>query len=220
MLDWSKIDTVLLDMDGTLLDLHFDNYFWLEYVPQVYSQTNDMPHNEAISFLHKRFAQEQGTMSWYCLDYWTQELQLDIAGLKRDVEAKIAIRPHVEHFLQALKDQQKQVVLVTNAHRDSLDLKMEKTQLERYFDKMISSHDYGVPKEQVTLWEVLRADCHFEPDSTLLIDDTESVLRAAENFGIAHLLTIYQPDSQRPVREGLSFPAIHHFDEIMPGDRA
>ncbi|HBT55971.1 MAG TPA: haloacid dehalogenase, partial [Pseudomonas sp.] len=33
MLNWNAIDTVLLDMDGTLLDLHFDNHFWLEHMP-------------------------------------------------------------------------------------------------------------------------------------------------------------------------------------------
>ena len=26
MINWQQIDTVFLDMDGTLLDLHFDNY--------------------------------------------------------------------------------------------------------------------------------------------------------------------------------------------------
>ena len=33
MLNWSKIDTVLLDMDGTLLDLHYDSHFWLNVIP-------------------------------------------------------------------------------------------------------------------------------------------------------------------------------------------
>jgi putative hydrolase of the HAD superfamily len=219
MLNWSEIKTVLLDMDGTLLDLHFDNFFWLEYLPQVYSSTFDITHADAIDYLHKRFADEQGTMSWYCLDYWTEQLQIDIAGLKKDVEVKIAIRPFVEPFLQALKQQGKQIILVTNAHRDSLNLKMQRTQLQDYFDVMVSSHDYGVPKEQQTLWEALQADYHFELEHTLLIDDTETVLASAENFGIRHLLTINQPDLQKPPRVGLKYPAISHFDEIMPCDR-
>ncbi|MCP4043692.1 MAG: haloacid dehalogenase, partial [Gammaproteobacteria bacterium] len=33
VINWNSIHTVLLDMDGTLLDLHFDNQFWLEHVP-------------------------------------------------------------------------------------------------------------------------------------------------------------------------------------------
>lgn len=216
MIQWSGINTVLLDMDGTLLDLHFDNFFWMEYLPEVYSAANAVELEDARLYLHDRFEREQGTMSWYCLDYWTNELQLDIAGLKRDVEGRIAVRPFVEEFLTGLRQAGKHVLLVTNAHRDSLELKMQRTCLQGYFDAMVSSHDYGVPKEQPTLWESLHADFHFEPEHTLLIDDTESVLAAAENFGIRHLLTIRQPDLKKPAREHLRYPAIDHFDEILP----
>jgi len=38
MLNWSEISTVLLDMDGTILDLHFDTHFWLEHLPMRYSE--------------------------------------------------------------------------------------------------------------------------------------------------------------------------------------
>ena len=41
--DWRAIDTVLLDMDGTLLDLRFDNYFWLELVPRKYGAMAMLP---------------------------------------------------------------------------------------------------------------------------------------------------------------------------------
>ena len=216
MITWSEIETVLLDMDGTLLDLHFDNYFWMEYLPKIYSETKTVELETAIDYLHGRFEREQGTMSWYCLDYWTEELQLDIAALKKNVESKIAVRPFVEEFLSALARQGKQVILVTNAHRGSLNLKMERTRLQEYFDAMVSSHDYGVPKEQTTLWEALHADFHFEPSKTLLIDDNETVLVAAESFGVGHLVTVIQPDLQKPPRQALRYPAITHFDDIMP----
>ena len=32
------VDTVLLDMDGTLLDLAFDNYFWQKLVPETWGR--------------------------------------------------------------------------------------------------------------------------------------------------------------------------------------
>ena len=33
-----NVDLVLLDMDGTLLDLHYDSHFWLDYVPHAICQ--------------------------------------------------------------------------------------------------------------------------------------------------------------------------------------
>ena len=101
MIDWDSIDTVLLDMDGTLLDLHFDNYFWTEHLPDIYSRKH----------------------------------QLD---------------------------------------------------------------------ETITI-EALQAQL-----------DIETIVHAAAQFGIAHLLMLLQPDRQRQLRVDTHFPGIHHFDEIMP----
>ena len=219
-IDWQAIDTLLLDMDGTLLDLHFDNYFWLHYLPQAYSEAFSLHPDEAKTYIYQLSDNKKSTLDWYCLDHWSDELQMDIAALKHDVQAKIALRPFVEEFLQAQKRLGKQILLVTNAHRASLDLKMLITRLEHYFDAMISTHDYGVPKEHMTLWESLHADYHFNPARTLLIDDSEAILDCAADYGIAHLLTITQPDSQSPPRQGLKYPAFLHFDEIMPHDRS
>ena len=215
---WSDIDTVLLDMDGTLLDLHFDNYFWLTHLPQVFSQKYSVDYDDAMKDLHQRFNNKRGSMDWYCLDFWTEQLQMDVVNLKHDVKDKIAIRPFVETFLLFLRAQGKHIVLLTNAHRDSLDLKMQETDLAGFFDQIISTHDYGLPKENLALWSALQADCHFDPQRTLLIDDTETVLDSAKSYGIKHLLTLLQPDSQNPERDGLQYPSIHHFDEIMPRD--
>lgn len=218
MINWTQIDTVLLDMDGTLLDLHFDNYFWMEHIPKVYSTTFDIPHADAVVQLHQQFDEMRGSMEWYCLDYWSERLNLNIIQLKHDLHEKIVIRPHTENFLKALQGLNKQVLLVTNAHRGSLELKMLKTELDRYFDGIISTHDYGMPKEEQGLWKALQNDHHFTPATTLLIDDTEAVLASAELYGIKHLITLKQPDSQAEIREDLKYPAILHFDEIMPNE--
>ena len=41
-LPWPEIHTVLLDMDGTLLDLRFDNHFWRELVPERYAERHGL----------------------------------------------------------------------------------------------------------------------------------------------------------------------------------
>ena len=54
MIDWQQIDTVFLDMDGTLLDLNFDNHFWLKHVPLRYSERYQLPLAEAQAEIERR----------------------------------------------------------------------------------------------------------------------------------------------------------------------
>lgn len=216
MLDWNAIDTVLLDMDGTLLDLHFDSYFWLQHLPARYAAIHGVAPDLARQQLLERIMKEQGSLNWYCVDYWSRELQVDIAALKHEVADKVAFRPQVQDFLHALRKAGKRAVIVTNAHRKSLGLKLERTGLDRYVDHIICSHDYGLPKEQPEFWRLLQDDEPFDPARTLLIDDSLPVLRSAERFGIGYLLSIAQPDSQQPPREETEFRAVHHFQDLGP----
>ena len=219
MLDWTLIETVLLDMDGTLLDLNFDNHFWQEFVPQRFADLHQLSLVEAKSQLQPRFKRMEGRLEWYCLDYWSEELQLNIAGLKQELAGMIAVHPHVTEFLDAVRGSGRRLLLVTNAHRDSLSLKMEKTCLHQFFDDIVSSHDYGMAKEQQGFWQTLQSKHIFEKNSTLLVDDSLSVLHSAQVFGIAHLISISKPDSQTPVRQITAFPAVEDFRALMPGLR-
>jgi putative hydrolase of the HAD superfamily len=216
MINWQQIDTVMLDMDGTLLDLHFDNYFWLQYLPKRYADIHQQDEDSARQQLSDRFEREKGTLNFYCLDYWSDQLQLDIIALKREIQHMISIRPFVLEFLQRLQASNKHTLLVTNAHRNSLDIKMAHTGIEALFDDVVVSHDFNAAKEQGEFWQQLQALHPFNPATTLLIDDTASVLHSARQFGIQHLLTLLQPDSKQAKRERTEFPGILHFDEIMP----
>jgi HAD superfamily hydrolase (TIGR01509 family) len=216
--NWTEVDTVLLDMDGTLLDLHFDNYFWLQHLPRRYAEIHQLPDAEVSDLLVNRFTAEQGSLQWYCTDYWSQQLGLDIVELKREVEHLIASRPFMTEFLQALQTSHRRAILVTNAHRDSMAIKMDKIDFKPLLDEIVVSHDYQRPKEDPEFWQQLMREHPFDPDRTLLIDDTETVLNAAQAFGIGHLLSLSQPDSKGPIRDSMAFPMIHHFDEILPMD--
>jgi len=217
MINWSTIDTVLLDMDGTLLDLHFDNHFWLEHLPLRYAQHVGRPLELVHTELMTRIDREQGTLNWYCLDYWTRELGMDIRQLKEEVQHLISFRPQVQDFLAELKHSHQRLILVTNAHRKSLSLKLSLTGLDQYFDQVISSHDFGMPKEDVLFWEALQQVEPFDKSRTLLIDDSASVLRSAHRYGIGHLLTILQPDSRKAPRPESEFPGLLEFAQIRLG---
>lgn len=215
-LAWSAIDTVLLDMDGTLLDLHFDNHFWLEHVPQRYAEHHGISRAMADLELQPLFLQHAGTLNWYCTDFWTQELGLSIREIKREVAHLIALRPDADTFLAALRQAGKRVALITNAHRDSLTLKLERVELAPWFDRLISSHDYGCPKEDPQFWQALQADFGFDPARALFIDDSLPILRAARRFGVAHLLAVRRPDSRKPDKDTEEFAAVDDYRDLLP----
>jgi len=217
VIDWNKIQYVLLDMDGTLLDLHFDNHFWQELVPRRYAADRGLDVVTTKRLLAPVFRRNEGTLNWYCLDFWTRELNIDIAILKQDIAHLIAVHPHVIEFLDALRAAAKRSVLVTNAHPRSLALKLERTRLGTHLDAIVSAHDIGHPKEEPAFWRQLQHHQPFVAESTLLIDDNLHVLRAARDFGIRHLLAVHQPDTRRPPRETAEFAALRDFSDILPG---
>ncbi len=216
MVNWDQIDTVLLDMDGTLLDLHFDNYFWREHVPQRYAEKHDLGLEDAKSTLFPIFRNKEGTIDWYCVDYWSDTLALDIEMLKKEVEHLIAVHPYVINFLDRLREINKSVALVTNAHQKSLMLKLNRTALHNHIEHIICSHDFGLPKEDRDFWPRLQQRISYDKARTLLIDDSLSVLRSAKDYGIASLLAVYHPDSKDERRDVGEFEAIEDFDQIMP----
>lgn len=213
-LPWARIDTVLLDMDGTLLDLHFDNHFWMHYLPTRYAEQRGVSPEQAKAHLVALFAAQQGQLNWYCLDYWTQELQLPIAAIKREVAHLISLKPGVQQFLEALQGAGKRVALITNAHPDSLSLKLERVNLAPWFERLISAHQYGMPKEHPGFWQALQQDFGFEPARSLFIDDNLPILRCARDYGVAHLLAVRRPDSQQGEKDTAEFAAVSDYQAL------
>lgn len=215
-LPWSAIETVLLDMDGTLLDLHYDNHFWQVHVPARYAEKHGLDPAEAHAECFRRYNATAGTLQWYCVDYWSEQLELDIVQLKRELTHLIAVHPDVVDFLAALRADGKRVALVTNAHRKSLNLKMAHTGLALHFDAMHVSHEYGYAKEEPLFWQALNGNEHYDKARTLLVDDSLPVLRSAHAYGIAHLRAVRQPDTRQPDKDAGEFVAIRRFRDIMP----
>ncbi len=216
MIDWRQIDSVFLDMDGTLLDLHFDNHFWLEHVPRRYAESHGLSLEQARADLLARYQNVEGTLEWYCVDRWSRELGLDIVLLKQEVDQLINVHPHVTEFLDALAALGKRRVLVTNAHQKTIALKFERTPLSGYLDRVVCAHELGLPKENPRFWNALHAIEPFDPERTLFIDDTPRVLEAAREYGFRWLLAVLKPDSQKPEKTAEGYIAVRNFSELMP----
>lgn len=216
IINWNDIDTVLLDMDGTILDRHFDDHFWLEHVPQRWSQHNHTTLAYAKEHLYSLFRSQENTLNWTDLDYWSDRLKLDIPVLKQEIDHLIAVHPYVIEFLLFLKHNGKNVWLVTNAHSKTLDLKMKKTRLGVYFDGIISAHQVGLPKEDVRFWGELQKFISYDPERTMLGEDSETNLKTAQSFSIRYLVYVSRYSSKINPRQSKQFTTIDYFNRLIP----
>ncbi|MGH8257947.1 MAG: GMP/IMP nucleotidase [Steroidobacteraceae bacterium] len=212
---WARIDTVLLDLDGTLLDLAFDNGFWRERVPEAWGRPRSLSAEQARELLAPRFRACEGTLDWYCIDHWSRELELDIAALKRQEAHRICWLPGAREFLGRVRALGKRLVLVTNSHPTTLAIKDARTQVVSHFDVGFSSHSFGVPKEHARFWRELAGAEPFDAARSLFVDDSLPVLRAARAAGIGTIYAVHRPDSSAAARLQHEFPAVDAVAQLL-----
>jgi putative hydrolase of the HAD superfamily len=205
----------MLDMDGTILDLAYDNYVWKELVPARFAEVRGMSVDEARRRLFSKYRAIQGNLEWYCLDHWSERLGLDVLELHRDVNHRIDFLPGAEEFLRKLRDHDVRVLLVTNSHRDTLDLKDEVTGLSEFFDAIYSSHDFGHAKERQEFWHVLQEEEGFARETTLFVDDNHAVLASADNYGLEMLVEIENPDTSETKTKRSDFTGVGGVSELL-----
>ncbi|MBT8082428.1 MAG: GMP/IMP nucleotidase [Gammaproteobacteria bacterium] len=210
-----RCETLMLDMDGTILDLAFDNFVWLDLVPRRYAAANNMTYEEAREKLIEKYRSVQGDLSWYCLDHWNDRLGIDVVKVHHDVTYRIGYLPGALEFLRKLRELDKRVLLVTNSHPDTLELKDAVTGLGDYFDGMHSSHAYGHAKESQSFWRALRDDVGFDIGTTLFVDDSQPVLRSAQDYGVRMLVTVTRPATTEPVRHGSDFRGVEGIGDLL-----
>jgi putative hydrolase of the HAD superfamily len=215
ILPLDDIKFILLDMDGTLLDKYFDDFFWEHLVPEKYAEKHNMTFGRAKEELMKKYKVHEGTLNWTDLDFWSKELDVDIPAMKEQIKHLIEVHPHVEDFLKMVRSHKKKVFLVTNAHYKSIDLKFKKTRIGKYFDSVLSSFDVGYPKESLMFWEKAEKRLAFDREKTLFIDDTEEILKTAKQYGIKYILYKARSNSKvKPVKSN-EFLHIMDFNELL-----
>lgn len=217
MIPLNDIDFILLDMDGTLLDKYFDDYFWEHLVPEKYAGKYNMTFGKAKEALMSLYRAHEGTLNWTDIDFWSKELNLDIPALKEQIKHLIEVHPHVEDFLKAMKKQKKKIYMLTNAHYKVLDIKLKKTEIGRYFDKCITSFEMGYPKEMPEFWHKAEKTLKFDKERSLFIDDTAEILKTAKAYGIRYILLKTGANSKKKEKPAGEFNVLRDFKDLLAG---
>jgi 5'-nucleotidase len=213
---WAAIDTVLFDMDGTLLDLHFDNRFWRELIPAEYALLHAHEPELARQRLLAEMDRLRGRLQWYCLDHWVRFTGLDLLALKQRLVAHIAFQPHALQVLDRLRLQGKRLVLVTNAHPEVLAFKHAHTGVGHHLHQVVSAHALNCAKEEPCFWDRLQTVERYQPGRTLLVDDNLVALATARMAGLRHLRGMRYPDTRGPAMESADFDLLDSLADLLP----
>lgn len=206
--DWPAIDTVCLDLDGTLLDQAYDNHIWRDLVPQRFAVAQGLDLHAAYAEIARRFEERSGTLDWYCIEYWSRTLGVDIGALHREVRSHVAWLPGARDFLERMRVAGKRLLLLTNSHPIALTVKHEETGVLDWLDSAVSSHEFGAPKEDPRFWSAAIARFGFDPARTLFADDNSRMLEAARAAGVRWVYGIRHWDTRGSRREHADHPAV------------
>jgi 5'-nucleotidase len=206
--DWSAIDTVLLDLDGTLLDQAYDNHIWRDLIPQRFAELRGLELQSAYAEIARLFHDRSGTLDWYDIDYWTRTLGVDVGALHREVRSHVAWLPGAQDFLAQVRAMGKRLVLLTNSHPVALAVKHEETGVLNLLDAAASSQEFGAPKEHAAFWRAAQTRFGFDPARSLFADDNARMLEAAQLAGVRWVYGIRHWDTRGSHREHVDHAAV------------
>jgi putative hydrolase of the HAD superfamily len=135
----NKLKIISFDVDGTLVDLEYNNLVWFKEIPQLVAQKKKIGFEESIKLVQDEYNKlGEHNLNWYDIKYWISYFGLGISYKKilEKYEPQIKIFPDVVPTLKELK---KDFILIsiTAMPREFLVPKMKK--LKKYFKYIFSS---------------------------------------------------------------------------------
>ncbi len=184
---------VSFDLDGTLTDMAFVDSVWLEGVPKLFARKHKVSFADARRMIKEEYDRVgKERLEWYDLNYWLRKFDLDATPkqvLNSFVE-RIRIFEDVPGTLRKLKNDGERLIVITNAHREFVDLELDHTGIKSYFEHVFSStSDYSLTKNGTTVYEKVCAACGVLPNQMVHIgDDPNFDFEVPRRIGISSFL--------------------------------
>ena len=213
--DWDEIDDVLLDMDGTLLDRNFDNFFFEEELPRRYALLHGLTFEESQDRLLAMYRSVEGELAWTDLHYWTNRVGIDVVAMHKELDHMINFLAGADDFLRELRVKGKRITVLTNAHQAGVSVKAAKTGLDRYVDRIVNAFEVGYLKMRPEYWPTCHRLLGFDPKRSLYVDDDESCLEAAQRFGIRDIVHSAKSSSILPPARSTRFASIEKLLQLF-----
>lgn len=187
-----KIEAVVFDMDGVLIDAKDWHYYALNRALEHFGYTiSRSDHLSAFDGLPTRkklemLSQERG-------------LPRGLHGFLNDLKQQYTTdqvhnncRPIFvhEYALSNLKARGYKLGLASNSVRNSVELMMQKSALSPYIDVMVSNEDVGKPKPDPEMYLTATRMLDVAPENTLVVEDNENGIKSAQAAG-CNLLVVH-----------------------------
>jgi putative hydrolase of the HAD superfamily len=173
---------ISFDMDGTLIDSEFTDWVWSYGIPVLYGEKNDLSFEEAKKVVEGEYRKVgEGAIEWYDIKYWFGffRLEKDWKGLMRQFVDKITVYPDVNQLLDRLKERFP-LILTSNAGREFIEIEMEVTGLDKYFDRIFSAtSDFRVVKKTADFYQQV---CH------ILNVDPREIVHVGDHYDFDYLV--------------------------------
>lgn len=182
------IKTVIMDFDGIVIDTE---NIWFDLYNEYFKSEFD------YEFTRKEFLMAVGSTTDQLNDYFKQNtgLQVDFDPINENLTPEfrkrsltLPARPGIPEFIQAVKANNLKLSLATSSHAVMPTKQLERLNLIKYFDELVSRDDVEQVKPAPDLFLKVLELTDTYPEEALILEDSENGLNAADKIPVSTII--------------------------------